>query len=1155
MHALALEAGVLPLGQPMAADKAKQSSRGALLAHSNVDAAPGPVPPLQLPLSPSSSAAAAAASSVADSSELMWEEQLRVAAVAVGELQQLVTQRRKGGSQQPAASRSHVQPDTGTLAYAALSASQADALTAHLLLTSNTLLQQLAQQWSAKRGGIAPAAVSSAQAQCHDPSPLPLSRADQCQCRRRACSSDGEQISADSSVLQPSPSPLYQVAQVQPQPSPNSAATAATSDASDNSPLPPTPSSPPSAPIRRTVLPFSNIGVLEKNIVGLRTARGHQLRSQRGQGGAPGTPGAGAASEGPVHVENGAEMAHPQDLALLRAHFTQLLTPQYSSTGRAAAAAAAASGPAPAPAPAVLFPALMHPYALMVNEFLTHWTHQLDYIRSENAQMQLASAQSAPAHAAAALSQSFGAAASSSSSTTAASDSAATPVPSGRITRAFLSAQLSALHSFLSSHETLVVLSYPHLHQTSLCRRVLRSALRSLLFNHPVVHQALEVWFGVVYAEEDEELRNKIAAMRHVSLREIGLQFPYTLCAAPLIPPEERLGEGVVGEGASSLLRHPHPHPGLALAMASDDEAEAEEEEEEMGHEGAPVDQLIHSDEEGHGGQSHARRSSISAAAAAAQPRHRARAGSVHCGTGMATAGGTRRNSAISAASSLLSPGARLHAVGLVSAHGSASDLSLLQVTRGLSDTSLASEGGGDGANGEGSGETVAAAALHRSATPPPSFQPYSRSIALLSTLDSAASIDAKIDVLVSVCRSIAAEVRQFVEAHGVEDAMPSPAAAAAGAGVASPSSANGGGSGASGVFSLCADDLFQIAAYVLLHSKVSAPSATLSLLSECIESAALNGEEGYCLTTFECAVQLVLGWSEEGARQHADQVQAQAALHMGAHVRAASVTPPLGCFVDGAHSSSLPRSPSVSKLHLSTSFSSSSGGSPSPASASSQLSSPSRHHSGIGGAALSTLGTSPSSPDPSIYASQLATNLDSFCIACDYLEADSSWTWVALKDGVTILRKHYGLQSPIASIKGVAVVPRPPRVLQAFLKNPQNRVHIDEVFHTSRIVAHLSADTKIVNYQFRARNWCSRQRTDFLLLHHQSTCSDGVSLITLTFSVTHPACPPQAGFTRATVRPTGWLLKPTADGRSTHCTYLVAPDANGFPAFVVNLV
>lgn len=75
-----------------------------------------------------------------------------------------------------------------------------------------------------------------------------------------------------------------------------------------------------------------------------------------------------------------------------------------------------------------------------------------------------------------------------------------------------------------------------------------------------------------------------------------------------------------------------------------------------------------------------------------------------------------------------------------------------------------------------------------------------------------------------------------------------------------------------------------------------------------------------------------------------------------------------------------------------------------------------------------------------------------------------------------------------------------------------------------------------------QARNWCSRRQTDMLLLHHQGVCSDGQTLLTLAFSVTHPSYPPQSGFERSTVRASGWLFKPIHGGTATHCTYILCP-------------
>jgi hypothetical protein len=88
---------------------------------------------------------------------------------------------------------------------------------------------------------------------------------------------------------------------------------------------------------------------------------------------------------------------------------------------------------------------------------------------------------------------------------------------------------------FLSSHETLLLLSYPHLHQTHLCKKVLRRVLRASVLDHSSVfplllswsehaNQANHDWMRLNHP--DEQVRTKLSSMQHVTLEDIGLTWP-----------------------------------------------------------------------------------------------------------------------------------------------------------------------------------------------------------------------------------------------------------------------------------------------------------------------------------------------------------------------------------------------------------------------------------------------------------------------------------------------------------------------------------------------------------------------------------------------------------------------------------------------------
>jgi hypothetical protein len=747
------------------------------------------------------------------------------------------------------------------------------------------------------------------------------------------------------------------------------------------------------------------------------------------------------------------------------------------------------------------------------------------------------------------------------------------------------------------------------------------------VLDHPSVFPLLLSWSERANQAEDEQVRTKLASMQRVTLEDIGLAWPFTLCALPLIHPELRVGEGVEGLGASSATRHRHRRtsPRARNRFGEDEEEDVEsasesDEDDELrfrpslspfsgdtgddgssgnpSSAGSPIDTLIHSDDE----QAARRRREVLGLdhQRAAQQEHHERAGNMH--RTPRTSQRRRRTAAhVLRETGPSSRAAAASAIPLGSLTGSGAS-SVQAGPIGADEDADASAAGAASSSAhnlrrlsleDDEDEQHQSSARATGATVSPSSLPYARSIALLSTLDEAQGVDAKLQVLVHTCRSIGDELQQFVQQHCHEhpvgafsaamptDALPGDAAA-------HPSAQNNNNNPATAI---TCDDLFQILCFCLVHASVRAPVATLALLSECIDAAALNGEMGYVLVSLQCAIQLVLGWNPEVAAKErleraqatAAQAAAQAALMIPVRTTVPS-TPPLqpSSFVDEGeyympsggsmpttssvgvgvmkHRSSLSgggskgmrgagsATPSTPTYSTSSAASSSSASSASSTSTTPKASSSSSTFSSSGPGAMQTFQGS------GLYSARLLAQLDSFCLAADYLSQDGGWQWLFMRDGVNVSKK-LTTESSVHSIKGMGIIHRPIGLVHAFLRNIHNRSLIDDLFLKGLIVAHLSADTKIVRYFFKARNWCTRQQSDMVLLHHTGTCSDGISKLVLAFSVTHPAAPPSPNYSRATVRASGWLLKPIHGGAATAVTYVVSPDANGFPSWVVNMV
>jgi uncharacterized protein involved in tolerance to divalent cations len=698
---------------PMHVDSSASSSSGA-------------VAPLHTPssglASPTSPVGPPSQSSVSDSEELMFEEQVRVLAVSVNELNNLIQQRRKGGATTNTDSHNQAhRAHTATLQYAQLTAEQAHSLTSHLLLNSNLLISQVTNHWCKHRRKQPD---DTALRWCHDPSPLPWPKEDTCVCRRH-----GGVNSFDAPRL--------------------------SSCSSSSAPI-----AVPAAPIRRTVLPFSNIDLLEKNILGLRTARGTQLRHQQQQ------KQQSEMSAAHAHMQfehGGADMVHPRDIQLLQVHFTQLLShhlPQLPSITHTPLS-------------------LLHPFGLMIHEFATHFQHQHQYIQSVNS---------------------------------------GTGQLLVTIDRAFLQSQISAISTFLSSHETLIILAYPHLYQTSLCKKVLRSTLRACVLNHPLVVAPLWRWYEHVYTDDEHALTVKIDEMRYLDLASLGVTFPFTLNPGSLLDHAARVGEGILGAGASAVNDDPdqsdedleHEDVEVVPRPASFVPPRVEED---------PVDQLIHSDEE------------VDAPGRTKRPKRRP-----------SNAGDMRRNASANSLA-FLSSSPRLTPMAFPTSQLSA-DTSFLTplpdaaMSRAATEhpsasttpPSLVARVSSDSAAHLAQPQTATAAALSVSVAPD-SALPYTRSINILSTLDSVSTVAEKLHVLVQCCRCVTKELNEFIDLHGLDSAV-------------SPEERP------RKLYAITCDDLFMIFAYCLLHAQVAAPIASMNMLSDFIEGHQLNGEEGYCLTT-----------------------------------------------------------------------------------------------------------------------------------------------------------------------------------------------------------------------------------------------------------------------------------------------------------------
>jgi len=888
----------------------------------------------------------------------------------------------------------------------------------------------------------------------------------------------------------------------------------------------------PPAPIRRTVLPFSNILALERNILTLRTARGQQqihrqqqqqhgaryesspaVRSNSiGQRGASAVP---ASTDANMHPHS----PHPRDVQLLQQHFMQLFTHENKSSAAASKGERSSTMDNPSHASARTTSQL-HPYGIILHHFFIQFDHQVRYINKTRDCMKQDAAHSE--RSAEAASAEDGPADSVASSSAEPSD--APRRPPLKLTHQFLQQQITAINSFLHAHETLILLSYPHLYQTQLCQQLARSALRSCVLNHPTIRRALERWSEEMHAREEQQLKHDIEKLKHKTLREMGVRFPFNCETDSLI--QQACNDGVL---ESPPAAHAHaPAPTAAFARHSSDKQTSETDGTVIDPTWVSAESLLR------------RSSSMDRLDARETPGdrliHDEPDDRFHTPPPMHARQPSRRITT----SSAVRPSSAHHTFSFLSAqdnqHPNTTSMSLRE-GNGLMRT------GADW--GTMHSTEAASAAVHPYPSTPPrstaekSTRPYDRSITLLSSFDAAPTFEGKLDVLAAVCRSITMEFDEFLVKSGIT-ASTRPGAHRTGQTSlpthVTPSSTPG----PSSLYIITSEELMQILVYCFVHASLHRPISSIYLLAELTSGEDLLSERGYILTTVQCAIQLVGELARERKKKKQAPEASTSATMNGAKgdkrewdVDSSDAVP--RSYSSTSSTSSTPSIPS----RVPSSLSSSSGGLPPTSSSFSS----------------SSFSLSASSSSASIrYGPILASALSAFCLAADHLHPDVGWQSLGVKDGVHIYRKRYP-DSSFDSVKGVSIIHRPPHLIQSFLGHPNNRRLVDDLFLSGRIVKHLSHDTKIVQYCFKARNWCARQQTDMCLLLHQGVCNDGRSLICLGLSVDDPSCPPRPPFTRATVRASGWLLKSMNGGLSTHATYIVSPDGNGFPSWVVNLL
>lgn len=157
------------------------------------------------------------------------------------------------------------------------------------------------------------------------------------------------------------------------------------------------------------------------------------------------------------------------------------------------------------------------------------------------------------------------------------------------------------------------------------------------------------------------------------------------------------------------------------------------------------------------------------------------------------------------------------------------------------------------------------------------------------------------------------------------------------------------------------------------------------------------------------------------------------------------------------------------------------------------------------------------------------------------YGRSEQGWVYL----GADLDIKVFSRNTPVASIqctKGVGIINCRPARLLWLIATPCNRQHYDVMCREVLLVEKVSDTTDILHLKFRVRNRLHIAKYDFCVLQHQHKLKDG-TIVILRRSVNHSKCGPYKQYVRALMFTSGWVLRPSLDGKQTEATYMLHID------------
>lgn len=390
-------------------------------------------------------------------------------------------------------------------------------------------------------------------------------------------------------------------------------------------------------------------------------------------------------------------------------------------------------------------------------------------------------------------------------------------------------------------------------------------------------------------------------------------------------------------------------------------------------------------------------------------------------------------------------------------------------------------------------------------------------------------------------------------------------------------------------------DDLFPIFTFCVVHSNLKSWRTYLSILSDFIDDSDVLGEKGYCLTTLQCALglldRLVDDPFEDSAQKSCKPPEQIKKECCGTSIPKSDIDPldaPHVNLEDQMQAGTTPPSKQGDKDQRSLFFKPSSSATDHSLSAelsdiytlrtpsktkpfSDMYTTPSSHGRTLQAGSELPLTDLPAKPKRSSFdvTPVMCRRLFGADLSSDMIDAwveqltqaadldpsvDYPWQYLYSHDGVKVYRRN-SLSNGHQCVKGVGVIRIPPHQLFNNVWNLDNRCSYDDTLEEGRVVSTISPNIEALYLRLKPMRKRHKTQMDYCVMQHHRELPGGILCVVLR-SIEHEDCPsPPKYCVRSKMYPSGWILRPSADGQETEITYVIHNHILGAPAWLQDAI